>query len=83
MRSITVVLFQGAAVGFGVSVVFGLWISIGAFIYPSTSKALPISIAGCDENDVLNSTLLLTTETWETTTFVTDSMLTVDDEEPG
>ena len=80
MKFITIILFQGAAVGFGVSVVFGLWISIGAFIYPSPGKALPISIAGCVENDLLNSTLLPTTETLVTTSFVNDSMLMVDDD---
>ena len=55
-------VFQGAWIGFIVSVGVGLWILIGSLSYPSHPPSLPLSTAGCLHDDyTLNATTVMYT----------------------
>ena len=55
-------VFQGAWIGFIVSVGVGLWILIGSLRYPTPLTSLPLSTDGCLHDDhIYNATTVMYT----------------------
>ncbi|XP_072044749.1 sodium-coupled monocarboxylate transporter 1-like isoform X2 [Amphiura filiformis] len=74
----------GAITGFLVSLTFGLWITTGAYMYPSASSgnSLPISTEDCMEDVAGNSTALFTMSTTENPmSFVNETMTEIQENE--